>query len=105
MHVEVLSPKHHANWPDQIDWNGIVVHRPTTLPRRDWSMGRYVKHLSHWIETNCPSLDAIVAMSMREEAAAAVGCSRADSVSHRSFTIRATVRKTTGSGQRDRAPR
>lgn len=72
MHVEVLTPKHHANWPDQVDWAGVPVHRPATLPRRDWSMGRYVKHLTHWIESKCPSMDAIVAMSMREEAAAAV---------------------------------
>jgi len=72
MHVEVVTPKHHANWPDQVEWKGIRMHRPIALPRREWSMGRYGRALQHWLQNHGGGHDVMIALSMREEAVAVV---------------------------------
>ncbi len=72
VHVEVVAPKHSVAWSDQCRLGGFVVRRPAVLPRRDWSFGRYTRHLASWLCQNASGFDLMIADAMREEAAAMV---------------------------------
>ncbi|TWU35679.1 Glycosyl transferases group 1 [Novipirellula aureliae] len=70
--VEVLTPRYSASCPERFVYREMVVHRPAMAPRSDWSMGRYVRHLTTWLKTNIQSFDIVVCDSIREEALAVV---------------------------------
>ncbi|WP_442507084.1 glycosyltransferase [Novipirellula sp. SH528] len=72
VHVEVVTPRYAASWPEHFQFREIPVHRPAAAPRSDWSMGRYVRHLTTWLKEHSASFDLIVADSIREESQAVV---------------------------------
>ena len=53
-----------------------MVHRPAAAPRSDWSMGRYMRHLSTWLRENAESFDVMLVDAIREESMAAIEASR-----------------------------
>jgi glycosyltransferase involved in cell wall biosynthesis len=75
-HVEVVTPRYAASWPEQLTIRELRVHRPAAAPRSDWSMGRYVRHLTTWLRDNGRSFDALLSDAMREESAAAIEAAR-----------------------------
>lgn len=77
VHVEVLTPRFSAAWPDRINLGGITVHRPAPAPRRDWAMGRYVRQVSAWLREHGPSYDVWYCNAIAEDANAAVDAGRA----------------------------
>ncbi|WP_145299237.1 glycosyltransferase [Crateriforma conspicua] len=77
IHVEVVTPKHSTSWTPRCRWDRFSVHRPVTLPRRDWGYARYTRQLSSWITQHGSHFDAIVVDSMREEASAGVDAASA----------------------------
>lgn len=72
VHVEVLSPRYASSWPDEVVLREMTLHRPAAAPRSDWSMGRYVRHMTHWLRDQAPAFDVILVDSIRDEAIAAV---------------------------------
>ncbi len=76
VHVEVCTPRYATSWPEKFWFREIPVHRPAVAPRSDWSVGRYTRHLTHWLRQNASSYDVILADAIREEAAAAIEASR-----------------------------
>ncbi|WP_372716246.1 glycosyltransferase [Novipirellula sp.] len=72
VHVEVVTPRYAASWPEHFHFREIPVHRPAAAPRSDWSMGRYVRHLTTWLKDHSESFDLILADSIREESQAVV---------------------------------
>ncbi|GAA4466231.1 glycosyltransferase [Novipirellula rosea] len=72
VHVEVVTPRYAASWPEHFHFREIPVHRPAAAPRSDWSMGRYVRHLTTWLKEHSESFDLILADSIREESQAVV---------------------------------
>ena len=70
MHIEVLTPRYASSWPDRLVVREIPVHRPAAAPRSDWSTGRYLKHLTSWLQQHGPRFDALLVESIREEAIA-----------------------------------
>lgn len=76
VHVEVVSPRYAASWAEQFTLRDILVHRPAAAPRSDWSMGRYVRHLTTWLRQNAESFDVLMVDAIREESTAAIEASR-----------------------------
>ncbi len=76
VHVEVLSPRYASSWPEQFTIREIPVHRPAAAPRSDWSMGRYVRHVTTWLRENAKSFDVLLVDAIREESTAAIEASR-----------------------------
>lgn len=76
VHVEVVTPRYSASWPESFEIREIRVHRPAAAPRSDWTMGRYIRHLTTWMRNNAKSFDVLVVDSIREEVTAAVEASR-----------------------------
>ncbi|TWU32905.1 glycosyltransferase [Novipirellula artificiosorum] len=76
VHVEVLSPRYAATWPERFEYREIPVHRPAAAPRSDWSMGRYVRHVTSWLKEHGRSFDVILVDSIREESVAAVDAAK-----------------------------
>ncbi len=72
LHVEVVTPRYAASWPEHFHFREIPVHRPAAAPRSDWSMGRYVRHLATWLKENSGSFDLVLVDSMREESQAVI---------------------------------
>ncbi|HBV64848.1 MAG TPA: hypothetical protein DEF45_17695 [Rhodopirellula sp.] len=70
MHVEVLTPRYASSWPEELVVREIPVHRPAAAPRSDWSTGRYLKHLTSWLQRHAPRFDALLVDAIREEAIA-----------------------------------
>jgi glycosyltransferase involved in cell wall biosynthesis len=54
----------------------ITVHLPAAAPRSDWSMGRYVRHLSNWLRERAGSFDVMLVDAIRDESVAAIEASR-----------------------------
>ena len=72
LHVEVLTPKYHSSWPDQTVVREITVHRSCDAPRRDWSIGKYVRLMGAWIRERARDMDLIYLDSPREELLATI---------------------------------
>jgi glycosyltransferase involved in cell wall biosynthesis len=70
MHIEVLTPRYASSWPEELVVREIPVHRPASAPRSDWSIGRYLKHLTSWLQQHAQSFDALLVDAIREEAIA-----------------------------------
>ena len=70
MHIEVLTPRYASSWPEELVVREIPVHRPAAAPRSDWSIGRYLKHLTSWLQQHAQSFDALLVDAIREEAIA-----------------------------------
>lgn len=70
MHVEVLTPRYASSWPEELVVREIPVHRPAAAPRSDWSIGRYLKHVTSWLQDHAQHFDAILVDAIREEAIA-----------------------------------
>lgn len=70
MHIEVLTPRYASSWPDKLVVREIPVHRPAAAPRSDWSIGRYLKHITSWLQQHAKSFDALLVDAIREEAIA-----------------------------------
>ena len=70
MHIEVLTPRYASSWPEELVVREIPVHRPAAAPRSDWSIGRYLKHLTSWLQQHATSFDALLVDTIREEAIA-----------------------------------
>lgn len=70
MHIEVLTPRYASSWPEKIVVREIPVHRPATAPRSEWSIGRYLKHLTSWLQRHAQSFDALLVDAIREESSA-----------------------------------
>ena len=75
--MEVLTPRFASSWPEELVVREIPVHRPAAAPRSDWSMGRYVKHLSGWLNQNASRFDVLMVDAIREEAIAVTETGRA----------------------------
>lgn len=76
VHVEVMTPRYASSWPEQLAIREIAVHRPAAAPRSDWSLGRYVRHLTGWLRERASSYDVMLADSIREESTAVVEAGR-----------------------------
>lgn len=74
--IEVVTPRFATSWNDRLMVAGIPVHRPTAAPRSEWSMGRYVRHLTSWLRENGDRFDVLIVDGIREEASAAVEAAR-----------------------------
>lgn len=74
--VEVLTPRYAASWAKQFCFREIPVHRPAMAPRSEWSMGRYVRHLTKWMREQAKHVDLILVDGAREEATAAIDAAR-----------------------------
>ncbi|MCH1440135.1 MAG: glycosyltransferase, partial [Rubripirellula sp.] len=70
MHIEVLTPRYASSWPESLVVREIPVHRPAAAPRSDWSISRYLKHLTSWLQQYAKSFDALLVDAIREEAIA-----------------------------------
>jgi glycosyltransferase involved in cell wall biosynthesis len=71
MHVEVLTPRYASSWPEELVVREIPVHRPAAAPRSDWSIGRYLKHVTSWLQQHAQRFDALLVDAIREESIAA----------------------------------
>ena len=76
VHVEVVTPRYASSWPQKIVVREISVHRPTAAPRSDWSVGRYIRHLTIDLRSRAAAFDVMMVDSIREESMAAVEASR-----------------------------
>lgn len=76
VHVEVMTPRYASSWTQEFPVREIRVHRPTTAPRSDWSVGRYVRHTTTWLKENCAGFDLIYCDGMCEESSAVVAAAR-----------------------------
>ena len=76
VHVEVLTPRYSNSWSQRLCFREIPIHRPVTAPKRDWSIGRYTKHMTNWLREHADSFDVLLADSAREEAIATVEAAR-----------------------------
>lgn len=72
LHVEVVTARFASSWPDSITVKEVVVRRVVAAPRSDWTMGRYVRGLTSWLQQHAGSYDVLFVDSLREEAIAAV---------------------------------
>jgi len=70
MHVEVLTPRYASSWPEELVVREIPVHRPAAAPRSEWSIGRYLKHVTSWLQQHAQGFDAFLVDAIREEAIA-----------------------------------
>ncbi len=78
--VEVLAPRYASTWPENFKLRELTIHRPAAAPRSDWSMGRYIRHLTHWLREHARSYDLIYVDSAREETIAIAEATRGTSV-------------------------
>ncbi len=76
VNVEILTPRYAASWPQTMKLREIPVHRPAAAPRSEWSMGRYVRHLTHWLRERGAEYDVMYCDAVREEAMAVVDAGR-----------------------------
>lgn len=76
VHVEVVTPRYTSSCPEEFMFREIAVHRPAAAPRSDWSMGRYIRHLSNWLRQQADSFDVMLVDSIRDESVAAIEASR-----------------------------
>ncbi len=74
--VEVLVPRYASSWPTEFSIREISVHRPVMAPRRDWSMGRYIRSTTAWLRQHASDYDVMLCDSIREESLAAIEASR-----------------------------
>jgi glycosyltransferase involved in cell wall biosynthesis len=81
MHVEVLTPRYSSTWPEKLSLREIAVHRPAVAPRSDWSLGRYVRHLTQWLRSDASSFDVLLVDAIRDEALAAIEYARSSGCS------------------------
>ncbi|TWT79171.1 Glycosyl transferases group 1 [Planctomycetes bacterium CA13] len=76
LHVEILTPRYAASWPQRFCFREMLVHRPAAAPRSDWSMGRYIRHQATWLKEYAQSYDALIVDAIREEALAVTEAGR-----------------------------
>ncbi len=81
MSIEVLAPRYASSWPESFSLREITVHRPAAAPRSDWSMGRYVRHVTHWLKENASTFDLIYTDSIRDETTAIIEAARGSNIS------------------------
>ena len=81
-HIEVVTARQAASWPDRFKFREFKVHRPVKLFRTGWSGRadrsalRYVKSLKDWIIEHQQSIDLIYCDSIQEECIASVEAAR-----------------------------
>lgn len=75
LHVEVLTPKYESSWPEQTVIREVTVHRCCVAPRRDWSMGKYMRAMGAWLQVNGSRFDFVYVDQAREELLVAVEAS------------------------------
>ncbi len=78
--LEVMAPRYASTWPDGFALREFVVHRPAAAPRSDWSMGRYLRHVSHWLRDHAVQFDLIYTDAAREESAAIYDVTRGSKI-------------------------
>ena len=76
VHVEVMTPRYASSWPELMQLREVTVHRPAAAPRSDWSMGRYVRHITTWMRDHGGSFDVLFADAMREESTAVLDAAK-----------------------------
>ncbi len=74
--IEVLTPRYGSSWPESFSLREITVHRPAAAPRSDWSMGRYIRHVTNWLKENASTFDLIYTDAIRDETIAIVDAAR-----------------------------
>ncbi len=74
--VEVISPRYASSWPDHLVLRELPLHRPAAAPRSEWSMGRYIRHLTTWLRDHSASFDVVLVDSIREESMAVLDAAR-----------------------------
>lgn len=78
--TEVLTPKFASFWSEEFAYQNVIVHRPVNAPKGDWSVSRYIRHLTNWLRENAKSFDVLMVDRGREEliavadAARSLGC-------------------------------
>ena len=77
LHVEVMTPRYASSWPEQMQLREITIHRPAAAPRSEWSMSRYVRHITTWMRDHGASFDVLFADAMREESVAVIDAAKA----------------------------
>ena len=75
VHVDVLTPKYESSWPDQTVIREVPVYRCCVAPRRDWSIGKYMRAMTGWMVERAASYDLIYVDSAREELSSAMEAS------------------------------
>lgn len=80
MMVEVLAPRYAASWPESFLLREVPVHQPAAAPRSDWSMGRYIRHVTSWLKENASTFDLIYTDAIRDETIAIIEAARGSSV-------------------------
>jgi hypothetical protein len=80
MTIEVLTPRYAATWPETFSLREITVHQHAAAPRSDWSMGRYVRHITSWLKENAKSYDLIYTDAIRDETIAIIDAARGTNV-------------------------
>ncbi len=70
--VSVLTPRHGTEWPDLIQHREINIYRPFEVPRGFWSISRYLRAATRWIQDRAKDFDLIYVDGIREEASAVV---------------------------------
>lgn len=76
VHVEVVTPRYKSSCPEHFMFREIAVHLPAAAPRSDWSMGRYIRHLSSWLRQRANTFDVMLVDAIRDESVAAIEASR-----------------------------
>jgi len=76
MHVEVLTPRFASSWPETLVVREIPVHRPAGAPRSDWSVNRYLRQLSTWLQDHAKGFDVLMVDAIREESTAVTEAGR-----------------------------
>lgn len=74
--VELVAARYGASWPKRLCVGERTLHRPAAAPRTDWSLPRYVRSLSQFLQEQSAGFDLLYAHTMRDEAAAVVEVAR-----------------------------
>ena len=80
VHVEVVTPRYASSWPEELMVREVSVHRPAAAPRSEWSMGRYVRHLSTWLRQHAGGFDVWMVDAIRDEAMAAIDAAKSHDI-------------------------
>ena len=98
--VEVLTPRYASAWTSEFRFGDVQVHRPIGAPRSDWSVGRYLRNMTNWLNENAARFDVLLCDAGREESIAVIDSAK--SLRSRSVKIPAVVRISGYGEQSDR---
>lgn len=76
LHIEVLTPRYASTWPDAMCLRELTIHRPAAAPRSDWSMVRYLRHVTSWLKQHLNSFDLVFCDNARDEIHSVIEASR-----------------------------